>query len=335
MHPERSAQLLLLAAAGLLTLLLLLPFRSAILGAVLLAYLLQRPYRALEPRVGDRPAALALVAGTVVVLVVPFVLLASIAIRGVRDLYTTVQGDAGGGLEALLGAVFGTDVDVGTSLRSLMENGQFRDLFQAILDAAGGLGQAFVQLTVLLFLTYYLLRDGDALLAWFGAVSPLPASLERELCQRADRLMYAVVVGNVAIAAADGLLVGLGLFGVGFSDVLFWTVLSVFLAFIPHVGTMVVWIPASAYLVATGSVVPGVALFLYGAVVVGAVDNVLRPFMGSPEAGLDPALFVVGVFAGLAFFGVLGVFYGPIALAMTKIVFETLDVTTPSRTTDA
>lgn len=335
MHPERSAQLLLLAAAGLLTLLLLLPFRSAILGAILIAYLLQWPYEALEPHVGDRPAALALVTATVVVLVVPFVLLASVAIRGVRDLFTIVQGDGGGGVEALLGAVFGTDIDVGTSLRSLVDDGQFRELLQAVLDAAGGLGQAFVQVTVLLFLTYYLLRDGDDLLAWLGAVSPLPRSMQQELLRRADRLMYAVVVGNVAIAAADGLLVGLGLFVVGFSDVLFWTVLCVFLAFIPHVGTMVVWIPASAYLVATGSVVPGVGLFLYGAVVVGAVDNVLRPFLGSPEAGLDPALFVVGVFAGLAFFGVLGVFYGPIVLAMTKIVYETADAGGTARAADA
>jgi len=335
MDTERGATLLLLVAAGLLTALLLLPFRSAILGAILLAYLLQRPYRVLAPRIGDRPAALSLVVATVVVLVVPFVLLASAAVRGVRALYTVVEADGGGGVPALLRAVFRTDVDVGTSLRTLVENGTVGDLLQALLDAVGGLGQALVHLTVLLFLVYYFLRDGDDLLSWLGAVSPLPRSTQRDLLARADDLMYAVVVGNVAIAVVDGLLVGFGLFVVGFSDVLFWTVMCVFFAFIPHIGTTVVWIPASAYLVVTGNVVPGVGLFVYGAAVVGSVDNVVRPFLGSPEVGLDPPLFVVGVFAGLAFFGVLGVFYGPIALAMTKIVFETLDVTTPSRTTDA
>jgi predicted PurR-regulated permease PerM len=327
MDPDRGAELLLLSLAAVLTLLLLLPFRSPILGAILLAYLLQWPYGLLEPRIGSRPAAVALVLVTVVLFVVPFVLLVTIAITGLRDLLGTFRGDEGAtSLEMLLDTVFATDLELGTSLRSLVQNGQLGDLVPVLVDAVGGFGTAAAQLTVFLFLFYYLLRQGDDLLAWISDVAPLRPAVWADLLRRVDRLMYAVVVGNVLIAVGNGLLVGLGLFVVGFSDVLFWTVMSIFLALIPLIGTTVVWIPAAVYLALTGNVVAGVGLFLYGAVIVGAVDNVLRPFLGAPEAGLDPAIFVIGVFAGLAFLGVLGVFYGPILLAMAKIVYEEIDL---------
>ncbi|MEF8758039.1 MAG: AI-2E family transporter [Halobacteriales archaeon] len=104
---------------------------------------------------------------------------------------------------------------------------------------------------------------------------------------------------------------------------MFWTLIAVFLALVPLIGTMLLWVPAAAYLVAVGDVVVGVALFASGAVVVGAVDNVLRPFLGRPSVGLEPGLYVVGVIAGLSFFRVRGIFYGPVLLVMTKVVFET------------
>jgi len=330
MDPERGTELVLLALFGALAVLLLLPFESAVLAAILLAYLLRWPHGVLASRIGSRPAALVLVLGTVVLFVVPFVLLVAVAVTGLSDLLATLRGDDGvTSPEAILDAVFGTDVDVGSSVRSFLEDGQVGDLLGTVVDTLGGLGAAAGQLTVLLFLVYYLLRQGDALVAWLGDVVPLSRPVRAELLRRADRLMYAVVVGNVVIAVGNGLLVGLGLFVVGFSDVLFWTVMSIFLALIPLIGTTIVWIPAAVYLVLVGETVPGVGLFLYGAVIVGAVDNVLRPFVGSPEAGLDPAIFVIGVFAGLAFFGVIGVFYGPITLAMAKSVYETIDTGAP------
>lgn len=327
MDPERGIELLLLTLAAVLTVLLLLPFRAAVLAAILLAYLLKRPHEWLTPRIGSRPAALGLLLGTVVLLVVPFVLLVAVAVTGLSALLETVRGDDGiTSPETILETVFGTEVDVATSLRSMLQDGQVGDVVGIVVDTLGGLGAAAGQLTVLLFLVYYLLYRGDDLLAWVGDVVPLDRSVRVTLLRRADRLMYAVLVGNVLIAVGNGLLVGIGLFFAGFSNVLFWTLMSMFLALIPLIGSTVVWVPAAAYLVLVGETVPGVGLFLWGVVIVGAVDNVLRPFVGDPEAGLDPAIFVIGVFAGLAFFGVIGVFYGPITLAMAKIVYETLDL---------
>ncbi|MHB9288640.1 AI-2E family transporter [Halobacteriales archaeon Cl-PHB] len=329
MDAERGFQVALLAVAIVLTFLLLRPFLSVILGAVLLAYLLSTPYAMLEPLVGERLAAMSLILTTLLVLAVPVVLLVNVVMSGVDDLLATLGEETGlgsyEGVQALLTAVFGTEFDGGgASLLELLRSGQLLEMAQTALDTFGGLSQVFVHLTVLLFVWYYLLKDGDRLVAWVAGVMPLSGDLQATLVERADDLMYIVVVGNFVVAVADGVLVGAGLWAAGFPDPVFWTFIAVFLALIPLVGTMLLWVPAAAYLVLVGDVTAGAILFLYGFIVVGSVDNVLRPFLGAPEVGLEPGLFVVGVLAGLSLFGVLGIFYGPVLLVLAKVVVETV-----------
>ena len=194
----------------------------------------------------------------------------------------------------------------------------------ALFNVVGGVSESFIRLTVLLFLSYYLLKNGDDLVTWLRALIPQPVEITDALMDRADELLFAIVVGNTVIAVTDGVLVGLGLLLTGFSNVVFWTAIAIFLALIPLVGTTVVWIPAALYLVLIGDTVPGVLLFLYGVVIVGAVDNVLRPYVGATEVGLTAPLYIFGVFSGIALFGFVGIYFGPFVLVLTKILFDTL-----------
>ena len=328
MDRQRATELVLITATTLVALLLVLPYLSVILAAILLAYLLGPPHRFLAQYVGKGVGAAALLLGTIFVVMIPFVLLFNVVRTGIADLLDTIRTELAGIADATLvdfvESLFGTGPIVETPTEDFLQSVDVASFLPLVLDAAGSLSEAFVSLTILLFLVYYLLARGDRLLAWLGSVIPLSPSVRSDLYTKADDLLYAVIVGQFAIAVADGVLVGLGLFLTGFSDVIFWTVLSMFLALIPLIGTMVIWIPAAAYLVITGSVVPGALLFAYGVVIVGSVDNVLRPFVGASEAGLSPAVFILGVFSGIALIGVMGVFFGPIALGMVKITYETV-----------
>jgi predicted PurR-regulated permease PerM len=328
MDAERGFQVALLAVTVSLLFLLFRPYVTAILAAVLLAYLLDTPYDLLAPRLGDRLAALAVIAGTVLAVLVPFVLVITVVIEGVDDLLGRI-GDPDGPtsveeLQALLDSVFASDLEDVSSLVELLQRGEVVDLARTAIDTFGGLSAALIHLTILLFVLYYLLKDGDRFVAWLGEVVPLSPDIQADLYESADKLLYAVVIGNFAVAVADGTLVALALWVVGFPDILFWVFVCIFLALIPLVGTMLVWVPASVYLVLVGDVVAGGFLFLYGFLVVGTVDNLLRPFVGAPEVGLEPGIFVIGVLTGLSLFGVMGVFFGPILLVMSKVVIETL-----------
>jgi predicted PurR-regulated permease PerM len=328
MESRRAFELVVLVLAALLAFLLLSPYLPEILGAILVAYLLRVPHRRLAPYVGNGPAALGLLLVTIVLLVVPFALLVTIAVQGLAGLAQQFLGEETdlqvSSIEDLFREVMGPGFDVEATVQQFVREGRGMELVQPVLETIGGISEAFVRLTVLLFLSYYLLTMGEDLVSWIASTLPLAESDRRELFDRTDDLMYAVIVGNFLIALADGVLVGIGLWVAGLSNVIFLTVIAVFLAFIPLIGSMVIWIPAAAFLIATGDVVPGVLLLAYGAVVVGSVDNVLRPFVGASEAGLDPATFIVGIFGGLSLVGVMGVFYGPIFLAMSKEVYDVL-----------
>jgi len=227
------------------------------------------------------------------------VVLAQAVLTGLGDLLETVGQDerlAGfEGLRGLLDSVFGIDVDGSTSFADLLRQGDVLGLARTALDTFGGVSEAFVQLTVLLFVWYYLLTDGDRLLAWLGEVVPPvrrrlgspPRAGRGGPLRRRDRQLRRgrgrrPHGGGRPLA---GWLLERRLLGL----------LSVFLALIPLVGTMLVWVPAAVYLGLTGDVVPAVLLALYGFLLVGSVDNVLRPYLGAPEVGLEPAIFVLGV----------------------------------------
>ena len=328
MDSERAFGLFLLATATVLTLLLFRPFVTVVLSAILIAYLLGPLYRRLTPRIGERPAAVGLIFAAIVLVVIPFVVLLGVALSGLQSLLQQLRdgATAGGfdGVSELLESTFATDFDVQESVLEFVQGGHLGEIFRTVIDVVGGVSELFISLTILLFLSYYLLKNGDDLVAWMIDQLPLPKAVTTELIDRADKLLFAVFVGNTATAVADGVLVGLGLLVTGFSDVIFWTFLAVFLALIPLVGTTVIWIPAAVYLVLIGNTILGVLLFLYGVFIVGAVDNVIRPYFGATEVGLSPPLYIFGVFSGISLFGFVGIYFGPFVLAFSKILFDTL-----------
>lgn len=324
MNAERGVQLLLLAAATVVIALLFAPYLQFVLAAALLAYLLAPLQRRLAPRIGPRPSALALLALAVVAVLVPLALLVNAVVAGFRDLLAAVrEGEAGlDALEAALQAVFGTDFDLPEAVREALAEFRPGSLVGDVLGVVGGVSEAVVGTVVLAFALYYLLVAGDRLVGWLRALSPLAADVEDDLLARADELAYAVLVGNLVVAVLQGVLVGGALFAVGFDDAAFWATMTALLSLLPVVGAPVVWVPASAVLLLGDRPVAAAALVLFGLVVVGLVDDALRPLVGGREARLNPGLFVVGVFGGLATLGLVGIFVGPILVGLAKTTFE-------------
>ncbi len=111
-----------------------------------------------------------------------------------------------------------------------------------------------------------------------------------------------------------------------FTNIIFLTVLAEFLAIILVVGSMILWGPTALYLIVSGDPVAGLLLLGYGVVIVGAVDNILRPMVGPQQSGLGPATFIVGVFAGVSVLGFIGLFFGPVVLAKTKNVLDVIEI---------
>lgn len=323
MNPSRGLLLALVAAFGVLAALLVLPFLQFVLLAVLLVYVLYPLHRRLAPRIGDGPSAAALVTLTLLLVLVPAALVLRSVLTQARMLYDAVrEGDLTVGfVEDLLADALGVRVDLESAVgaapsdigSAALENAL--SVFDLVTHVVVGLG-------VTLFLLYYFLKDGEAFVAWLRDVTPLPPRVVDDLFAEVDSIMWAVLAGHVFVAAVQGGIAGIGLFVTGIPNALFWTVVMMVLALLPVVGAFLVWGPAALYLFANGATVPAVALAVYGTIVVGVTDDYLRPVIVDRRADVNPSVILLGIVGGLYLFGTMGIFFGPVVLAVLKATID-------------
>ncbi|ELY99331.1 hypothetical protein C481_15810 [Natrialba asiatica DSM 12278] len=318
--------LTLVAIFGYLSWQLVVPFLQYILMAVLLAFVLYPLQRRLERRFSPTVSAFALLAFAITVFIVPFVIvLAAVADDAARMLQNldseTLQIAE---IERYIAAQTGYEVDLAATLSdSAQQIGSV--LVEQTTAWIGVLTHALVGFGVALFLLYYLLRDGDKLMAWIRDVTPLPSDVQDEFYTELDEVMWAVLAGHVLIALIQGIIAGLGLFATGIPNAGFWTVIMIVLALIPLVGAFLVWGPAVVYLLVMNQPILAVALFVYSAVIVGISDDYLRPIVVDRYAQLNPAVIILGVLGGVYAFGVMGLFFGPVVLGALIATINVLD----------
>jgi predicted PurR-regulated permease PerM len=170
---------------------------------------------------------------------------------------------------------------------------------------------------IIIFIAFYfLLRDGHVLLEYFKDIIPLMSDERDEFMRRTGVVLRAVVFGVVLTAGVQGVLGAIGWWFVGLSSPLLAGALMALLAMIPFVGTPTVWIPGAIYLFLVGDNKKALILILWGLCVVSTVDNFLRPYFISGKANMSTLLVFLGAFGGLAAWGFMGLFVGPLILSL-------------------
>ncbi|HWP10775.1 MAG TPA: AI-2E family transporter [Ramlibacter sp.] len=202
---------------------------------------------------------------------------------------------------------------------------------QKLVDALGHSGQALtsraftigqntleflVSWFVMLYLLFFLLRDGKSLSAHAARALPLKEKHTQRLLAQFATVVRATVKGNVVVALVQGTLGGLAFWALDISGALLWGALMALLSLLPAVGAALVWGPVAIYLLATGSILQALGLTAWGVLVIGLVDNVLRPIMVGKETRLPDYLVLIATLGGLAVFGVNGFVIGPVIAAV-------------------
>jgi len=172
-----------------------------------------------------------------------------------------------------------------------------------------------LNLTISFFGLYYVLKHpGDVWLEARPYIPFSPANTEK-LGKRFKDVTVSTVVGTGATAATQGALLGLAFLVLALPNALFWSVVTMALAILPVVGSGLVWGPAAVILMMQGRMVPGVLLVVWGVIVVGGVDNILRPLIYRRFSAIHPLITLIGAIGGVAAFGLLGLLIGPLALS--------------------
>jgi len=321
------------------------PFLVAIgWGAILTVVtfpLFDRLRRLLRGRSG--PAAALMVLAIVLLLVAPTLMLTGTLSRQAADVYPKLEqlASRGNPLQALsetlhgyerhpvvgrlatwigphLGAAAG---DLRTIVPEIMKKtiGAVTGMLTAALSNALTFLLNLV-LTMAALAIFY--TRGEFLAAELTRLLPLRKERAAALLDRVSLVTRAVVKGVGLTCIAQGALGGLGFWAAGLpSPILFGTVMA-FGSLVPVVGTAVVWVPGALYLLFTGQTAAGIGLALWGILVVGNIDNVLRPLLIGPNVGMPMPLLIVGILGGLVSYGLTGLVLGPLVLAVLLFVLE-------------
>ncbi|WP_394349504.1 MULTISPECIES: AI-2E family transporter [Haloferax] len=310
--------------SGVLGLLFVFTQLQYILLAIVLAYVLAPAQRTLERHTSSATAALILISLSVVVLFIPIAYLLTVAIQQGLGLLTALQE---GGLSPdivqdqleAIGYVIDFDLLYATYQEPIASG--LQRLATGAVTVVGGLPGVLIGLTVTLFVLFALLRDGEQFVTWLKSIVPLSDRVERELIRELDVLMWASVIGNVAVAGVQAVLLGIGLALVGMPGVVFLTVATFVLTLLPLVGAFGVWLPVSGYLFAIGRPTTAILFIAYGSVV-SSSDLYLRPAIINRSGAINVATIVVGIFGGIVLFGAIGLFVGPVILGGSKVVLD-------------
>jgi predicted PurR-regulated permease PerM len=179
-----------------------------------------------------------------------------------------------------------------------------------------------VSLFVMLYLLFFLLRDGDMLAQRIRRAVPLRPEQQHQLFDRFTVVIRATVKGNLVVALAQGALGGLMFWFLGIHAPVLWGVLMAIFSLVPALGATVVWLPVSIYLVVTGRAWAGIGLAAYGALVIGTVDNLLRPILVGKDTKMPDYLVLIATLGGIAAFGINGFVIGPVIAALFITVWD-------------
>ena len=346
---HQRAFIAILIAISLAFLWLLTPFIAAVFWAIVIAILFAPLQKKLVNRFPHAPnlTAMSTLAVTILVVLLPVGFLFQSVINELVQLYRLVQlGDfsAGDRFEQAFSAI-------PESVRPWLARAGFDDIeaiksyvsrfaTQAVRLAGNqaiNLGQntfMFVlNLGVMLYLLFFLLRDGVALSARVRLAAPLDENQKTQFLEKLAAVVRATMMGNVAVAMVQGTLGGLIFWILDIPSPTLWGTVMAVLSLLPAVGAALVWLPVVIYFALTGEIVDALILAGYGTVVIGLADNVLRPILVGKGIRLPDYLVLISTLGGLALFGLLGFVAGPLIAALFIVawdIFVSQSVSEPS-----
>jgi predicted PurR-regulated permease PerM len=340
---EDRVFLLLIVMVSLAFVWILWPMSGAVLWGTVIAILFAPLYRWLSRVMRRRRnlAALTTLAIIVVMVILPLALVTVSLLQEAAGVYARIQ--AG---ELNVGRYFRQVYDalpawaVGLLDRFELTNlGELQKALSAgllrgsqfLAAQAINLGQNtfqfIVSLFVMVYLLFFLLRDGDVLFRRIRTAIPLRPEHKRALFEKFTIVIRATVKGNIVVALLQGALGGLIFWLLGIHAPLLWAVVMAVLSLLPAVGAGLVWLPVAVYLLATGSVWQGIVLIAYGVLVIGLVDNVVRPILVGQDTKMPDYVVLISTLGGLAVFGINGFVIGPVIAAIFMAAWDILAAT--------
>ena len=329
--------LAVLAASLYLAYLILFPFIDVLILAIILASIFNPVQIYLERLLGGRKnlaASMIVVIITFAVAIPVFVFTSTLVSQGLETVNKTNDWLQAGNLNQLI-----RDPRINVYLAKVHERLPFLDVNKAnlasdLLNLSKGMGQFLLgkvavilsnvvnlvaQFFVMVFIFFYLVRDGGEMVGNIRYYIPLRADQQDRIIDGIRVVAKSVLLGTFLTAVCQGIVGGVAFQFLGFPG-LFWGTMMALASLIPIVGAYLVWVPIALYLAVLGQVKSAVFLAVWSVVLLGIIDNFLRPFFMKGKSKMSPFYIFLAILGGVQYFGFIGILYGPLILSFAMIM---------------
>ena len=320
------------------------PFAGAVFWSVVLAIIFQPLNRKLLTRFPRHPNAASLLTLLLclVVAIIPLVFLTFSVIQETSTIYQRMNSGQMN-LTTYIKQVQDALPDWMLSILDRLNLSSLQEIQQRLSTVAGDAAKSFatravnlgqytmsfvVSFGIMLYLLFFLLRDGKQLASRVQEAIPLARQHKTQLLDKFATVIKATVKGSLAVAAAQGALGGLIFWILGIEAPVLWGVLMAFLSLLPAIGAGLIWGPVAIYFLATGDWTKGLVLIAYGVLVIGLVDNILRPVLVGKDTKMPDYVVLISTLGGMSLFGLTGFVIGPVIAALFIAAWE---IYTPSK----
>lgn len=333
---ENRAFILILLVVTVGFLWLLAPFYSAIFWASILAILFSPAEKRVRQRMQGHPTLSALVTtlATMLLVVIPLVFI--MILLGVEAVNAYKGITAGGfSVQPYLDGILQTfpfldkwfsqlninwaSIKTGISETALNSS-------QFLATQAFQFGQGYLSFVInavlMLYLTFFFLRDGENLIKLLIRALPLGDTREMRLFHKFAEVCRATVKGSLVVATVQGSIGGIAFWLLGIEGAILWGTLMVILSLLPAVGSALIWAPAAAWLLISGDYARGIVLIVVGVVLIGLVDNILRPILVGRDTKMPDYLILISTLGGISLFGLSGFVMGPVLAALFLVLWQ-------------
>lgn len=316
---------ILFGIAGMLSFFVMTPYLTGIFLSVVLTVLFLPVFRKIQKMIGRGRAwpALFTVLLALSVILVPLIFFGILMFQEVVNIYVSLNQPGSTIVSDLNSATtsfenfmkhyipqFTLRTDVTSYLKSILNY-----LVTNIDSFFSGIVAIVIDLFIIIGAMFFFYRDGEKLHNFAVKWSPLADRYDESLISKLEIAISAVVSGALFVSVIQGFTIGIGFVVFGLPNPVLWGAVSVIAALIPIVGTAIITIPAGLYLIFHGNYTEGILMFVYGGVIVGAIDNLIRPLFIKRGVDIHPFVILLSVLGGLVYFGPIGFLAGPITIA--------------------
>lgn len=330
--------LILLALLGFVSFLILKPFLTYVLLSIILTIVSYPLYEKIKAKVGFASLSAMIVIITIVLIIIaPSIFLTITIFAQTRDIITnigTVEFTNLQNVEDRLERILGAELNFAQTLRvwifdissttRLYIIGNIINFTKTIVNFLAGIALMF-------FIMFYLFIDGKRIVERVKKQFPIEDKYKEHLFSRAYQTVHGLFLGLFLTAILQGTLAGIGYLIFGMPNAVLLGFLTGVLSLIPFLGSPVVYIPASLFLLSQGNLFGGLGLILYGFLLISNIDNFVRPWVVRFKANIHPLYVILGVVGGVTFLGFSGIFVGPLILTLLQEVLDVYQLTKKRR----